>query len=57
MAGFLDQRKQSKKNLKLVVKKMCMKTDSLLETRIAQIGAVLLAVGFAVQIWRNLTDS
>jgi hypothetical protein len=25
MAGFLDQRKQSKKNLKLVVKKMCMK--------------------------------
>jgi hypothetical protein len=29
----------------------------LLETRIAQIGAVLLAVGFAVQIWGNLTDS
>jgi len=31
----------------------------LLETRVAQIGAVLLAIGigFAVQIWGNLTDS
>jgi hypothetical protein len=29
----------------------------LIETRVAQIGAVLLAVGFAVQIWGNLTDS
>jgi hypothetical protein len=33
------------------------KRHRLLETRIAQIGAVLLAVGFAVQIWGNLTDS
>jgi hypothetical protein len=29
----------------------------LLETRIAQIGAALLAIGFAVQIWGNLADS
>ena len=29
----------------------------LLETRVAQIGAVLLAIGFAVQIWGNLADS
>src|SRR4030095_1548558 len=29
----------------------------LIETRVAQIGAVLLAIGFAVQIWGNLTDS
>jgi hypothetical protein len=29
----------------------------LLETRIAQIGAILLAIGFAVQIWGNITDS
>jgi hypothetical protein len=28
----------------------------LLETRVAQIGAVLLAIGFAVQIWGNLTE-
>ena len=28
----------------------------LLETRIAQIGAVLLASGFAIQIWVNLVD-
>jgi hypothetical protein len=28
----------------------------LIETRVAQIGAVLLAVGFAVQIWGNLTE-
>ena len=29
----------------------------LLETRVAQIGAILLAIGFAVQIWGNLADS
>jgi hypothetical protein len=29
----------------------------LIETRVAQIGAILLAIGFAVQIWGNLTDS
>jgi hypothetical protein len=29
----------------------------LIETRVAQIGAVLLSAGFAVQIWGNLTDS
>ena len=29
----------------------------LLETRVAQIGAVLLAIGFAVQICGNLVDS
>jgi formate hydrogenlyase subunit 3/multisubunit Na+/H+ antiporter MnhD subunit len=29
----------------------------LLETRVAQLGAILLAIGFAVQIWGNLTDS
>ena len=28
----------------------------LLETRIAQVGAVLLAAGFAIQIWGNLAD-
>jgi len=28
----------------------------LLETRIAQVGAVMLAAGFAVQIWGNLAD-
>jgi len=28
----------------------------LLETRFAQIGAVLLAVGFAIQIWGNIVD-
>ena len=29
----------------------------LIETRVAQIGAILLAIGFAVQIWGNLMDS
>lgn len=29
----------------------------LLETRVAQVGAALLAVGFAVQIWGNVADS
>jgi hypothetical protein len=29
----------------------------LLETRVAQLGAILLAIGFAVQIWGNLADS
>ena len=29
----------------------------LIETRVAQIGAVLLAIGFAVQIWGNLIES
>ena len=29
----------------------------LLETRIAQVGAALLAIGFAVQIWGNIADS
>jgi hypothetical protein len=29
----------------------------LLETRIAQVGAVLLSIGFAIQIWGNLADS
>ena len=28
----------------------------LLETRIAQLGAVLLAVGFAMQIWGNVAE-
>jgi hypothetical protein len=28
----------------------------LLETRIAQVGAVLLAIGFAVQIWGHLAE-
>jgi hypothetical protein len=28
----------------------------LLETRIAQVGAVLLAIGFAMQIWGNVTE-
>ena len=29
----------------------------LLETRIAQVGAVLLTTGFAIQIWGNVADS
>ena len=29
----------------------------LLETRIAQLGAVLLSIGFAIQIWGNAADS
>ena len=29
----------------------------LLETRIAQVGAILLAIGFAVQLWGNMVDS
>ena len=28
----------------------------LLETRIAQVGAVLLSIGFAVQLWGNLAE-
>ncbi len=28
----------------------------IMETRIAQVGAVLLAVGFAIQIWGNIVD-
>ena len=28
----------------------------LLETRIAQIGAALLAIGFAMQIWGNVAE-
>jgi hypothetical protein len=33
------------------------KKHRLIETRVAQVGAVLLAIGFAVQIWGNLVDS
>jgi hypothetical protein len=33
------------------------KKHRLIETRVAQAGAVLLAIGFAVQIWGNLVDS
>jgi len=29
----------------------------LLETRIAQVGAMLLSAGFAIQIWGNVVDS
>ena len=29
----------------------------LLETRIAQVGAMLLSTGFAIQIWGNVADS
>ena len=29
----------------------------LLETRVAQLGAALLAIGFAIQIWANVIDS
>ena len=29
----------------------------LIETRVAQVGAVLLAVGFAIQIWGTTVDS
>jgi hypothetical protein len=32
------------------------KKHRLLETRIAQVGAVLLAIGFAIQIWGNVVD-
>ena len=32
------------------------KQHRLLETRIAQVGAALLAIGFAVQIWGNVAD-
>ena len=28
----------------------------LMETRIAQMGVALLAIGFAIQIWGNITD-
>lgn len=28
----------------------------LIETRVAQIGVVLLSIGFAVQIWGNMTE-
>jgi len=30
---------------------------SLIETRVAQVGAVLLAIGFAIQIWGTTVDS
>jgi hypothetical protein len=33
------------------------KKHRLLETRIAQVGAVLLAIGLPVQIWGNLADN
>ncbi|HET7242503.1 MAG TPA: hypothetical protein VFI64_04085 [Nitrososphaeraceae archaeon] len=29
----------------------------LIETRVAQVGAVLLAIGFAIQIWGTTVDS
>ena len=29
----------------------------LIETRVAQVGAVLLAIGFAIQIWGTAVDS
>jgi hypothetical protein len=29
----------------------------LIETRVAQVGAVLLALGFSIQIWGNAADS
>jgi hypothetical protein len=29
----------------------------LIETRVAQVGAVLLAIGFAIQIWGTSVDS
>jgi hypothetical protein len=32
------------------------KKHRLLETRIAQVGAILLSIGFAVQIWGQVVD-
>jgi hypothetical protein len=29
----------------------------LIETRVAQVGAILLAIGFAIQIWGTTVDS
>ena len=29
----------------------------LIETRVAQLGAVLLILGFSIQIWGNISDS
>ena len=29
----------------------------LIETRVAQLGAVLLTLGFSIQIWGNISDS
>lgn len=29
----------------------------LIETRVAQVGAALLAIGFAIQIWGTIVDS
>jgi hypothetical protein len=51
MEGFLGLKKQLKKNQEPTLPIMSMKKKRLIETRFAQVGAVLLSLGFATQIW------
>jgi Na+(H+)/acetate symporter ActP len=54
---YFDPRKPLRKNLRRIIdKNIYEEKHRLIETRIAQVGAVLLAIGFAIQIWGNVTE-
>ena len=54
---FRSKKTISKESQNLGKENLYEERHRLIETRVAQIGAILLAIGFAVQIWGNLTDS
>ena len=57
MVEFFGRRRLLRRSLKRIMTRMCdEEKHRLLETRIAQLGAALLAVGFAMQIWGNVTE-
>ncbi|MGB8189879.1 MAG: hypothetical protein WCE91_09795 [Nitrososphaeraceae archaeon] len=57
MAEFSGPRKQSKKSQSEGHVNFHEEKHRLIETRVAQVGAVLLAIGFAIQIWGTTVDS
>ncbi len=54
---FRSKKTIAKESQNLSKENLYEERHRLIETRVAQIGAILLAIGFAVQIWGNLTDS
>ena len=53
---FRSKKTIKKESLTVGYKNIHEEKHRLLETRIAQVGAVLLSAGFAIQIWGNVAD-
>lgn len=56
MVEFFGRRRLKKESQTHYDENVYEEKHRLLETRIAQLGAALLAVGFAMQIWGNVTE-